>query len=67
VKMCGGNRSESARRLGISPRRLRRLLSGSDVEIDLEYDCEPQPGEPEPRSERWANAARGPRPAVRVV
>jgi len=35
--MCGGNRSESARRgLGISPRRLRRLLSGSDVEIDLE-------------------------------
>jgi DNA-binding NtrC family response regulator len=28
VKMCGGNRSESARRLLISPRRLRRLLSG---------------------------------------
>ncbi len=27
VKQCGGNRSESARRLGISPRRLRRLLN----------------------------------------
>jgi two-component system, NtrC family, response regulator HydG len=29
VKLCGGNRSESARRLLISPRRLRRLLSGA--------------------------------------
>ncbi len=67
VKMCGGNRSESARRLGISPRRLRRLLSGSDVEIDLEEDGEPQPGEPKPRTERWANAVRVPRPAVRAV
>ena len=28
VELCGGNRSESARRLLISPRRLRRLLSG---------------------------------------
>jgi len=28
VQLCGGNRSESARRLLISPRRLRRLLSG---------------------------------------
>jgi DNA-binding NtrC family response regulator len=28
VRMCGGNRSESARRLLISPRRLRRLLNG---------------------------------------
>jgi DNA-binding NtrC family response regulator len=28
VRMCGGNRSESARRLLISPRRLRRLLDG---------------------------------------
>ena len=28
VKLCGGNRSESARRLGISSRRLRRLLNG---------------------------------------
>jgi DNA-binding NtrC family response regulator len=29
VELCGGNRSESARRLLISPRRLRRLLSGA--------------------------------------
>jgi len=29
VEMCGGNRSESARRLSISPKRLRRLLSGT--------------------------------------
>jgi DNA-binding NtrC family response regulator len=28
VELCGGNRSESARRLLISPRRLRRLLNG---------------------------------------
>jgi len=28
VKMCGGNRRESARQLLISPRRLRRLLDG---------------------------------------
>jgi two-component system response regulator HydG len=39
VKLCGGNRSESARRLSISPRRLRRLLNGGrDVETDLEED-----------------------------
>ena len=39
VKLCGGNRSESARRLSISPRRLRRLLNGGrDVETDEEDD-----------------------------
>ena len=39
VKLCGGNRSESARRLSISTRRLRRLLNGGrDVETDLEED-----------------------------
>jgi two-component system response regulator HydG len=31
VQLCGGNRSESARRLLISPRRLRRLLTGGGV------------------------------------
>jgi DNA-binding NtrC family response regulator len=31
VQLCGGNRSESARRLLISPKRLRRLLSGARV------------------------------------
>ncbi len=36
VKLCGGNRRESARRLKISPRRLRRLLSGAaDIDEDL--------------------------------
>ncbi|HVH09034.1 MAG TPA: sigma-54 dependent transcriptional regulator [Gemmatimonadales bacterium] len=30
VRLCGGNRSASARRLGISPRRLRRLLVGGE-------------------------------------
>lgn len=35
VKLCGGNRSESARRLSISTRRLRRLLNGGpDIEDD---------------------------------
>src|SRR5207247_10292008 len=29
VRMSGGDRSEAARRLSISPRRLRRLLSGA--------------------------------------
>ena len=39
VQLCGGNRSESARRLGISPRRLRRLLhGGEDLGLDLEED-----------------------------
>ncbi|HMJ58930.1 MAG TPA: hypothetical protein VK467_07325, partial [Gemmatimonadales bacterium] len=39
VKLCGGNRSESARRLSISTRRLRRLLNGGrDVEEDLDAD-----------------------------
>src|SRR5206468_11972277 len=35
VRMSGGNRSEAARRLSISPRRLRRLLSGA---LDLGED-----------------------------
>ncbi len=38
VKLYEGNRSESARRLMISPRRLRRLLNGGDVGSDLEED-----------------------------
>jgi DNA-binding NtrC family response regulator len=39
VKLCGGNRSESARRLLISPRRLRRLLNGGeDAGADLGQD-----------------------------
>jgi DNA-binding NtrC family response regulator len=39
VKLCGGNRSESARRLLISPRRLRRLLNGDgDLGLDLDED-----------------------------
>jgi len=44
VQLCGGNRSESARRLGISPRRLRRLLhGGEDLGLDLEGDDLAQP------------------------
>ena len=36
VKLCRGNRREAARRLGISPKRLRRLLSGGpDLEEDV--------------------------------
>ncbi len=39
VKLCGGNRSESARRLSISTRRLRRLLNGGrDVEDDVDAE-----------------------------
>jgi hypothetical protein len=39
VKLCGGNRTESARRLLISPRRLRRLLNGgADMGPDLPID-----------------------------
>ena len=39
VKFCAGNRSESARRLAISPRRLRRLLSGhGNAGVDMEDD-----------------------------
>ena len=34
VKWCRGNRSASARQLGISTKRLRRLLAGSDLEMD---------------------------------
>ncbi len=37
VKLCGGNRSESARRLRISSKRLRRLLNG-DGDLDLQED-----------------------------
>ncbi|MFN0097757.1 MAG: sigma 54-interacting transcriptional regulator [Gemmatimonadaceae bacterium] len=37
VTWCGGNRAESARRLGISPRRLRRLLSGKDLDEEIEH------------------------------
>ena len=36
VSWCGGNRAESARRLGISPRRLRRLLAGDDSDDETE-------------------------------
>jgi len=36
VKWCRGNRSESARQLGISTKRLRRLLGGVDVEAEEE-------------------------------
>jgi DNA-binding NtrC family response regulator len=44
VQACGGNRSESARRLGISPRRLRRLLnSGAHLGVDAAED---DPAEP---------------------
>jgi two-component system response regulator HydG len=54
VKLCGGNRSESARRLGISPRRLRRLLSGADAGSDLEAPAWVDPGwRPVPR---WPGA-----------
>jgi DNA-binding NtrC family response regulator len=45
VRMCGGNRSESARRLLISPRRLRRLLSGTAAlgpDSDDAYWAEPR-------------------------
>jgi len=44
VHLCGGNRSASARRLLISPRRLRRLLNGGehlDVELDEHDLAEP--------------------------
>ncbi len=41
VEWCHGNRAESARRLGISPRRLRRLLAGADGE-GIEDD-QPEP------------------------
>ena len=47
VKLCGGNRSESARRLVISPRRLRRLLNGraeSEPESDGGYWVESTTG-----------------------
>src|SRR5919106_1478633 len=39
VELCGGNRTESARRLRISPRRLRRLLhGGGDLGLELDAD-----------------------------
>jgi two-component system response regulator HydG len=58
VNLCGGNRSESARRLGISPRRLRRLLNGSgDVGLDSEEDLpEPVGAATRPRG-RWRTPA----------
>ena len=46
VQLCGGNRSESARRLLISPRRLRRLLDGrTDVGTDLEEEYWAEPSD----------------------
>jgi DNA-binding NtrC family response regulator len=38
VRLCAGNRSEAARRLDISPRRLRRLLNGADLESESDTD-----------------------------
>jgi two-component system response regulator HydG len=39
VELCGGNRTESARRLRISPRRLRRLLhGGGDLGLEMDAD-----------------------------
>ncbi len=44
VQLCGGNRSESARRLLISPRRLRRLLDdGRDVGREVDEDTRVNP------------------------
>jgi DNA-binding NtrC family response regulator len=34
VRWCRGNRSESARQLGISTKRLRRLLAGADADAE---------------------------------
>jgi DNA-binding NtrC family response regulator len=46
VRLCSGNRSESARRLGISSRRLRRLLNGSGgVALDLDHEDGAEPSE----------------------
>jgi DNA-binding NtrC family response regulator len=46
VRLCSGNRSESARRLGISPRRLRRLLNGSGgVAWDLDHEDGAEPSD----------------------
>ncbi|MDH4044779.1 MAG: sigma-54 dependent transcriptional regulator [Gemmatimonadota bacterium] len=47
VKWFGGNRSEAARQLGISTKRLRRMLNGAGAEEELEADEEevaPTPG-----------------------
>ncbi len=43
VELCGGNRNESARRLRISSRRLRRLLNGVGLGSDNEADDFPEP------------------------
>jgi DNA-binding NtrC family response regulator len=43
VLWCRGNRAESARRLGISPRRLRRLLAGCEDEEDRDERPAPEP------------------------
>ncbi|MDH4349573.1 MAG: sigma-54 dependent transcriptional regulator [Gemmatimonadota bacterium] len=43
VEWCGGNRSESARRLKISTRRLRRLLGEAGVGVEGVEEEEPVP------------------------
>ena len=36
LDFCGGNKSDAARRLGISRPRLQRILdSGADADVDL--------------------------------
>jgi len=37
---CGGNKSEAARRLGISRPRLQRLLDATDDTVDLNHEAE---------------------------
>jgi ActR/RegA family two-component response regulator len=37
---CGGNKSEAARRLGISRPRLQRLLDATDDRVDLNDEAE---------------------------
>ncbi len=44
LEACDGNRSEAARRLGISRRRLRRLLALGGDEEDAAWDDPTQPG-----------------------
>jgi two-component system response regulator HydG len=41
LNACGGNRTEAARRLGISVRRLRRMLNGTDGEMPIESERHP--------------------------
>jgi two-component system response regulator HydG len=40
LALCGGNKSEAARRLGISRPRLQRLLDASDASADLGDDLD---------------------------